>query len=345
MFDVVMPGPLWESYFDRLSFDRKTIHFSPRYARVQYAVDDDEMMRCAIYDNGDYFVMQPFRLKLLNLKDGGSLIWDMSNLYGYGGPVSNKTGTVAAIMFQDFRKQFDPWLAEHRVVTEWAMLHPQISAAQEQLIGSTSKIERMKDVVAMPVDVEWRGRATRRHAIEKARANGVIVERVAADRKTLSRFFSLYCETMERRNAPDRFRFPARYFGAHFGLMPDNAILIQAKKDDVVYSSAIVLVCGRQTQYQFAGNSGLDGASDLLILEALSIAREHGADVLDLGGGTTNSPDDNLFRYKASFTEGRRSVFFYKRILDQTMYAETCERAQVAADRADFFPAYRGQTQ
>lgn len=342
MFDVLEPkgldGARWLSYYNRLPVDRRAIHFSPQYARTQISLGEASVF-CAVYEADEHFVMQPFQLRPIAGVNDGS---DIASLYGYGGPVSTLGGVLGAMQWELFDEQFRAWLRSADVVSEWAMLHPMMHLHQRELLRA-GQVNEVKNTVQMRAGWEHRDgmRATRLHCITKARGV-VLVDSVEANRATIASFVSLYRRTMDRVSAPDRFRFPARYFGAHFSEMPDNAILLQAQHEGVLVSSALLIVGGKWAQYQFAGNDLVDGASDLMVMEAARIAGLCGADWLDLGGGRTSKPDDSLYLYKSSFSKTRAPACTYSRIFDAEKYASICAALGVGAS-APHFPAYRSE--
>jgi hypothetical protein len=98
----------------------------------------------------------------------------------------------------------------------------------------------------------------------------------------------------------------------------------------------MLLMDGIEAHYQFAGNSGVSGASDLVILRAAEMARDAGCATMDLGGGVTAAEDDSVFWYKSTFSPKRRQVFVVERVFDQARFDE------LSADKPkDFFPPWR----
>jgi len=330
-FSILDPhadGYRWQSLCDRLQLS--IIHFSPAYARAQMSHYGRVLL--AVFEDGDEFMMQPFEMR-----DHDGLV-DLHSPYGYGGLI----GDVHS-MWKEMDVEFAKWRNDYSVICERHVLHPRMVRNQNNMAWierNVAPAERIKDTVVVRCvpENELNLRDTRRHCIRKARERGMVARRANPQFAELSTFYRLYCETMDRQNASSRWRFPMKYFTEYFREMPDRAVLVDvAAKDGTVLSSAIVLLGGPHAQYQFAGNSGVDGASDLLILKAVEIARECGAEVLDLGGGATSEQDDSLLNYKRSFSHERWPVMVCKRVFDQTRYDAACAGKPLT----DFFPAYR----
>ena len=76
--------------------------------------------------------------------------------------------------------------------------------------------------------------------------------------------------------------------------------------------------------------------------------KKNGCTVLHLGGGTSSSDQDPLFRFKAAFARGPSEYYVKKIIFDQKKYDALANkrkeelRQQGKEPKPAFFPAYRG---
>lgn len=60
--------------------------------------------------------------------------------------------------------------------------------------------------------------------------------------------------------------------------------------------------------------------NNLLLWEAIKYAHEKGYKRMHFGGGLTNSMDDNLFRFKSSFSKERADFYIGKRVHNEEVY-------------------------
>lgn len=316
----------WQSFYERLPPARRAVHFSPAYARVQAALDQGQPM-CAVYEYGvGDFMMQPFLLR----RFGSWARWDIASFYGGGGVV----GSGISAPWIKYQNAFAAWRSDNRVVAEFCSLHP--------LVEAPFDAERVKDIVVMPCPAdEATFRQTRRHCIGKARAMGVQVFRAEGQPQGVARrFAAMYDETMDRHGAPRRWRFRPGYFEAHLHELPDHCIVLEAVHDKQVVSMAMVLVGGPIAYYHFAANTRMvEGAGDLMVVEAARLAERCGASRLNLGGGVKSAEDDSLLLYKSSFSKERHPCYVFRRVFDQRAYDDLCERTDAKA--TTWFPAYR----
>lgn len=316
---------LWQALYDRLPPPLKAIHFSPGYAAAQGVSS-----WCAVARDRGEFIMQPF---VMVLDEVGVTV---ESMYGYGGPV----GEGASL-----RGVLEEGLAEWRrgagVVCERMVLHPRLAEYQARLLPDHLEAPYRKEVVVVatePVAFRAGVAAKRRSAIEKATRDGITTSRSTSRGQALTEFSALYSTTMERVGAAPRWQRQREFFDRHLCEMPGHVCLILAKQaDGTTVSAAMVLVDPPEAYYQFAGNSGVSGASDLLVVESARLAHECGCPFLDLGGGVTAKEDDPVLWYKSTFSPLRRPVHVLERVHDR----EAFDRASRGLEGVGYFPPWR----
>jgi lipid II:glycine glycyltransferase (peptidoglycan interpeptide bridge formation enzyme) len=161
---------------------------------------------------------------------------------------------------------------------------------------------RSEDDILKGMNQQWR------RNIKKAAKEGVVAERVPADRldTELRRFHDLYLHTAERDGFTPR---PRSYFETMFRALlaedPDRIALFHAEHDGDLVASTILVQVGGHVWYSYGASStekrevrGSNAAQWAMIRHAL----DRGADVYDLRGITdTLDPDDatvGLIRFK-----------------------------------------------
>lgn len=322
-------GLRWQSFYERLPDYFRSIHFSPAYARA-FA----ELPRCAVYEGDGGFVMQPFVTK------ADSVGLTMESLYGYGGPVAD-TLLAGGRLGGEFEREMAAWRQRRGILCERSVLHPRLYDHQSRLLPQDALPLFRKEVVHVLTDMERLQEGMekkRRSALAKAWRDGITTRR-ALDPvgRSLFRFWQLYDGTMERAGAAPTWRYPVAFFERMAHELRDNFGLIEAVCDGEVVSAALVIASPPQAYYQFAGNSGVSGASDLLIMEAVKHAHDCGCDTIDLGGGVTRDPKDPLLWYKGTFSRLRGGVYVVERVYDK----EKFEQASKGFEGVGYFPPWR----
>ncbi len=333
----------WQHYFDLLPYAVRDVHYSPAYARVQdSAADLSEGVRCAVYhwEEFDHFVMQPFMLR--------NYPTDMTCLYGYGGPVSNMVTSFSnggSRLWLWFEKAFEEWRKEHGVICEFCSLHPLLFEHQSWLLRESKiTLHLVKNVVIADLkqaDLFKSFSRNRRRSIE-AQAAGVTVEIAEFDDMDVRTFSCLYDQSMNDKNAAERWRFSQRTWAKYRDEMHlRNAMLYRAWSRDVDESMLLVIYgYGRAYAHFMAG----DKHHDLLYYTAMQDMQKIGSSVFHLGGGLTSSPDDKLLAAKMSYSKNVAPVYVYKRVFDPEAYLEACTKAAILVPAIeDYFPAYRAK--
>jgi hypothetical protein len=326
----------WQAHW--LSWPEREVWAHPGYA----ALYEDELTRalCAAWRSDDGCVLYPFLLRDLRTEPFNVDAADTITPYGYGGAFfwGGERDAVAA----GFWRAFDDWAAGEVVVSEFVRL----ALFEDELLPYPGEREpRLVNVVrdlGPSADELWMDCEHKvRKNVKKARRSGVRIE-FDADAGRLDDFLRLYDHTLDRREAPERYRFSRAFFEAIGDRLGGHFVYAHALHEDRVVSSELVLLSER-TAYSFLGGTA-SGAydlrpNDLLKYELILRLKEHGKQRFVLGGGY--EPDDGIFRYKRSFApHGLVPFFVGRRVLEPQLYHDLTSR--LGGAEPAYFPAYRG---
>jgi hypothetical protein len=345
-FDVLTPDGndaiRWLAAIDRLPVGLRDVHLTLEYAAAQTFLGVEP--RLAVYEHEGYVVVQPFALRKVSV--GGIEAFDIANLYGYGGPISNH----GEQLYEWFDRSFTGWCRDMGVVSEFCALNPMSGSHQDSLLRRTVQTVERKPVVVVdlsrPIGSTYRDR--RAAGVKAATKHGVNVTSNTTDFEDRE-FVRLYNVTMRRRRAARRWDFPDAYLMALCNL---GTVFCAVMPDGDVESAGLMLD-GQNgvAYYHLAGNmmnARKAGANDLLIHEMALCAQRMGCKMLHLGGGATSKLDDPVLAYKAGFSDARLMAKTYFRVLDEARYHELCmaKAAQEIADTGapfttSFQPMYR----
>lgn len=95
------------------------------------------------------------------------------------------------------------------------------------------------------------------------------------------------------------------------------------KNQDKTIAAAIFMMYGEYFHYHLAGSrkETLNLApNNILLWEAINYAKDKGYKRMHLGGGLTDSTEDNLFRFKARFSTRYADFYIGKRIHNTKIY-------------------------
>lgn len=337
-------------------------HLSPWYLQAETLVDDKVIPFLAVYAWEHYLVAKPLVMRPVII-DARYYGMDLTSPHGYGGPVSNH----GAVLHQWFEEALIEWAKGAGVICEYCALNPMHLSHQMALLGNWRNryaLKERKQVVWMDLRrsamdgftdttgddyLLKRYHDNRRAGIKTADRLGVNVQIAGPDK---FRFVAMYRDAMERKAAPERWRFPDAYIET----LLRNCMVFSAfvENDPEPEASALVMVGNGQdvAYYHMAANRmnhPRSGANDFLVHRIAAWCAGQGFRRLHLGGGVTPAIDDGVMFFKSGFSDLRAPAASAFRIFDQSKYVEAC-RAKVEHEieqtgqefpMGDFLPMYR----
>lgn len=319
----------------------------PGYVKL-FGRERDRVL-CALMEVPDGAVLFPFILRPLVVEPwtgADNRDWDVITPYGYGGPFFWGTPDV-----KEFWAFFDDWSKRTGVVC----LFVRLSLFPEQMIPFPGHVEVNAPNVVRRLDIDSRAmwmdyKHKVRKNIKKAKRAGLEVEIDFAGIH-LNDFMSIYYSTMKRRDAPERYYFPRRFFEGIIRNLYGQYVFFYVINQKKIVSAELVLVSVNYL-YSFLGGT-LQQAfnlcpNDLLKHEVIKWARKEGKKAYVLGGGYNGR--DGIFRYKLSFApKGEIPFKVGKQIYNVESYNQLKKkRSEWEASQnnywnpvPDFFPVYR----
>jgi hypothetical protein len=258
---------------------------------------------------------------------------DVVTPYGYGGPL----GTPAP----DFADAYAAWCAERGVVSSFVLFHP-LYRNGEGADALGFRTSRLGGSVAWPLgapDLIAGMHKHHRRLVRRALADGCEIA-VTRDPPDLAAFVEAYEATMRRAGADPFYFFPPAYWEAVGRDVP--LVRVDVHRAGELLASVLGMGDPPWLHYHLGASTDAgrgSGASHVALYGLASWGREHGYELLHLGGGVGGRAD-SLFEYKRRFApEGVVDVVMGKAVHDLPAYL-----ALTGADAVDwdaFFPAYR----
>lgn len=330
----------WDALIARLPLELQDVHFTSAYGRVQEATGAGKAILAVETSAFGGFVAQPFLMRRI----GDTELFDLTNLYGFGGPFVHALAYSSASVGRMFLESLTAWAQENRVVSEHCVLHPLFAFFQLPLLESENIVFSKYVVVIEDLKTFYEYSVSRRirRAVTDLRDRCIMVE--APDALTFSR---LYDKAMDRLAALSRWRFEPEYWEAHLR-EPVGARVIHLLEKCESRRSLLVIGNGKTAYAHFLGSDGEGDFDPILYFDTARYLAKQGYDRFHLGGGLTEREDDPLFFFKSGFSKARYRVGSYRRIFQPNVYA-TLEgdkaRREVETfgreSTATWFPAYR----
>jgi hypothetical protein len=328
-------APRWDELVD--SSPTPDVYYRPGYCAAYEAAGHGRAV-AVVTDSALY----PLLLRPLPFGEDG---FDALTPYGYGGVLLTEPGAGADL------RQLRDWCATNGVVSCLLRLHPLLGGSEQ--VSETDEAEhelrdhgpttaldpRRIDPDTGRLDGMSKGRKAdltlARRELQVVWSNGG---------EALERFRQVYDLTMERLGAGEFYVFPAEYYRMlAAGLGERLGIALAIRGDDVV-GGALFLADQGFAHYHLSGATDVGRelkAGTLLVHAGAEWAREHGCELLHLGGGT--SGEDSLFAFKKSFGGETYTYSFATFVADRARYDELVARRDEEDEppRPGFFPAYR----
>ena len=266
---------------------------------------------------------------------------DISSTYGYGGPlVSGRNEEFVKCAINEVRD----YLTSRNAVVELIKLNPLLEEQNRKICEhfyGTSKV--MRQVVSIPV-VKGAGKLLveeykreNRKAVRRATNAGVTIE-ISTDDAIWDHFIRLYRSTMEHNQADRKYSVDESFGMAVRKKLKGNYVLVAARYEGKVISVLLILY-DRLNAYCHLIGTELDPklrnlqANNLLHHVAADWAHQQGLIELMIGGGRTDSEDDTLLRFKASFARQKKEFVACEAILNEDIYLKIKEVGKSSANK------------
>lgn len=322
------------------------IYFEPKYGKLYENV---EKGICEVFEFESPIgtIRHMFIKRKIPININDTSYFDIITPYGYGGPLVTKCKEGPKDkLIKEFKQEFQKYCKENNIVSEFVRFHPIIDNARD--FRSVYEVEKTRKTIGTniqiyedPVASEFSKSA--RKTIRRALKSGVHYK-VSENPDDISKFIEIYYSTMERNRASDYYYFDYQYFENCLKCFKDNIVLVEALLGDKVIASGFYFVYNKTIHAHLSGTlkEYLRFSPAYIIKYATVIwAKEHDIELIHYGGGTSNSEDDPLYRFKKKFGKNTEFDFYIgKKIWNLELYNQLCEKTGMKEEDS-FFPSYR----
>ena len=296
-----------------------------------------------IYENENGFIGLP----LIKRSIPGSNYYDLTCVYGYTGPISDKPmKLVADQLIEEFCNAFLSFLNSGRFVSVFARLHPFYQ--QQRILQKLGGLHNNGLVVVMDLSVDIQVQRARYHdsnlqTIKQAWKRGFFVKEEKGPDAVLT-FTEIYLENMRRVGASDYYMFNKEQIAQLLNTDEYDARIFMVYDGETVMASTIVtftkgiiqgyLVGTREEYRKFS-------PTKFLVDELCLLGKSLGMKYYNLGGGL-GYKNDMLFYWKATFSDLHLPYQTWRFIADPAIYQSLLDERGIDKNtEVDFFPLYR----
>ncbi|MDF2877904.1 MAG: hypothetical protein K0S30_1000 [Clostridia bacterium] len=308
----------WDIALKEMPGIMQDIYYTSEYYKMHQSNGDGTSKLFYFIDNNGNKGFYPFMLNKIAGYDLHADYYDIETSYGYGGPI---TSSQDEDFLKEFEETFMEFCRDNNIVAEFIRFHPLIQ--NEKIFKKNIQVIHNRSTVyielAKGIDKIWNEdiKSKNRNVIRKAQYNGLHVE-ISQDYET---FKSIYNKTMDKVDASDFYYFDDRYYE---DIKENNyCVLLNVIREDKAIAAAIFMGYGEYFHYHLAGSLKEElkySPNNLLLWEAIKYALNKGYKKMHFGGGLTDSLEDNLFKFKSSFSKEHADFYIGKRIHQKEVY-------------------------
>lgn len=315
----------WDDILSTFPNDKQDIYYYKKYLSL-YESEKYKALAAVCRDGGKIMIMPYLRGMVQDF-------YDFETAYGYGGPISNSDDIDWCK--KAFFNIYD-YLKNSNYLCGFTRFHPLLG--NEKIVGEISderKIQVIYDRRTIAIDTSqspdeiWTSQISskNRNMIRKAEKNQL--EYTAEyDFRSYDEFVFLYNDTMKRLNADKFYEFSREYFFKLKNKLAGNSFLGTVRKDGKLICAAIFIYSRLYGHYHLEGSdreySSL-GANNYLLWKVACEMHKLGIQEFHLGGGTSSSPDDSLYKFKKAFSNNEKQFHIGKEIFQPGSYERICE--------------------
>jgi hypothetical protein len=313
------------------------------YHTIENSLESKSRPLLFVYQQGDDYIVFP----LIERNIPGTDFFDLTCVYGFSGPVSNKKmENLDDSFIENFKDAFISFLSGGNYISLFIRMHPFYK--QQKLLdkfggvhsnGKTVVIDLFKSIDDQREDYRQSTMDAIKHAWKKGFR---VVEEKGP--KALGTFAGIYRESMKRVGAADSYLFNDQYFNNICNTNEYDARVLMVYDGATVMSSTIITFTNDIIQAHLVGTRAEylhESPTKFLVDEITLIGRREGMRYYNLGGGL-GYKHDKLFEWKAAFSKLHFEFNTWRYIANPAVYQNLLAQKGINDNlEIDFFPLYR----
>ncbi|MBG6234377.1 RimJ/RimL family protein N-acetyltransferase [Pedobacter sp. CAN_A7] len=325
---------------------KKTINYDFYHSWTYHSLDSTGIPLLFVYEEGDDIIGIP----LIKREIQDSEYYDLSSVYGYSGPISNKAlHSLSSDFVCNFKRNFQEFLKDEKIVTVFSRLHPFFG--QSDLMKEFGGVVDNGKVVVLDllITLEQQRKGYRENvlrSVKQLRKKGYYVKETSTE-DDINNFALIYKLNMLRVGASATYYFDYAYYKALLDSDEiDARLLFVYDKNDYPICGTIVVITNGIIQAHLIGTREeylAVSPARLLTDEITIIGRLLGAKFFNLGGGL-GFKEDSLFTWKTGFSHLTLNYSSWRYVANEKVYQSLLIKQEIEIDtEVDFFPLYRLQ--
>jgi lipid II:glycine glycyltransferase (peptidoglycan interpeptide bridge formation enzyme) len=310
-----------ESYKEQVGkwLDSLDVYYDPAFLSCDAEMQNGAFEIFTALNNNDIFIYPYIKLAIPGYPDH----FDLSSPYGYAGPYCTNTD-----LFTKAEKAFNDHISKAGCVTEFVRYHYLYN--ETRLFTENIQNIHNRDVVVADLSKGWdhlwndQYSTTNRNLVRRLEKDGFTVN-FHKDTIHLDAFISMYELTMKNANATQFYFFPRSFYYKLFEKLGEKIGMASVERDNHTYASTLFFKSGDILTYYLSARD-IDHykipSSNFMLSEIAKYGMENSINTFNLGGGTTHSDEDSLYKFKRNFSKNIKKFYIGKRIHNHAIYDE-----------------------
>ncbi|WP_298555595.1 GNAT family N-acetyltransferase [uncultured Algibacter sp.] len=336
-FSVITNKEEWQKALQKAN----NYDFYHTYDYHELSKQDNEKAILIVYKEDDKEIFLPLIIRQIP----ETTYFDATSVYGYAGPLQKNIDHT--FDNANFIKNLNNFFKQEKIVSVFSRLNPFIKN-QKVVLNGLGEINNLGNIVNIDLtkDVgEQRtifSKTTKRY-LNKCRK--LCDFKISEKSEDINMFIDLYYENMDRVNAQKKYYFSKQYFYDFINSSDYKTEVLFAldKESGDIISAAMMVKTNSIIQYHISGtkNDYLNLSPIRLLIDEMRLkGSEENYTYFNLGGGLGNN-EDELFRFKSSFSKDFKPFHVWKHIAMPDEYRNLVIEKECNDSDADFFPQYR----
>lgn len=324
------------------------IYFTPEYGKVYEKWENGVLGRFE-YHTDKGVVCNQFIKRQIPIKIDQQQYYDIVSPYGYGGPIVLKCIEGGKEdLIKGYYNAFKEYCKENNIVSEFIRFHPILKNHQD--FEKVYKVEYIRNTLATnikdfddPVQSEFSKSC--RKKIRQGINKGLYAE-IDFECNTIDDFIEIYYSTMDRNEAGKYYYFDRDYFYNMIKNFKQNLMIFNVKLEQKTVAAGFYM------RYEGLLHAHLSGTlpeylnispANIIRHTAVTWGKENGIEYLHHGGGTSNSVEDGLYKFKKGFSQNTEFEFHVaKKVWNERVYNQLVDKVSQEKElNEQFFPLYR----
>lgn len=323
------------------------IYFKEEYAKLYENIENGKMEKFE-YKSELGIIRNVFIKREIPTFIDSVRYYDLVTPYGFGGPIIIECvdDESKAELVKKYHEIFKEYCEENNIISEFIRFHPIIKNRNDfKDIYDTQYMRKTVGTNLKDYDDPFQSEFSKscRKTVRRALRDGVTFE-MERQPNNIDEFTNIYNSTMERNDAIEYYYFGQEYFNDIINNLKSNVVVSKAIYEGKTIASGLYFIFNNTIHAHLSGtlNEYLHLSPAYILKYGTTIwGKENGYEMIHYGGGTSNSEEDSLFKFKKRFARNTEFDFYIgKKIWNVDIYNKLCKENGIKENEA-FFPAYR----